>query len=76
MKTTYPTVPLSHISQATQGDTEAIHEILNHYHYYMLHRSRRLMTDEYGNRYMVVDEMLLGRLQTRLMNEILSFNIE
>ncbi|WP_447382362.1 helix-turn-helix domain-containing protein, partial [Streptococcus pneumoniae] len=36
----------------------------------------RLMKDEYGNQSMVVDEVLSGRMETRLITKILSFEIK
>ena len=39
-------------------------------------RSLRLMKDEYGNQSMVVDEVLRGRMETRLITKILSFEIQ
>ncbi|MFD1414979.1 helix-turn-helix domain-containing protein [Oceanobacillus jeddahense] len=76
MKTTYPTVPFSLIVQATDGDTEAINYVVKHYRGYITKRSLRPMKDEYGNQYMVVDEVLRGRIQTRLITKILSFEIK
>ena len=43
---------------------------------YITKRSLRLMKDEYGNQSMVVDEVLRGRMETRLITKILSFEIE
>jgi len=40
------------------------------------YRSLRLMKDEYGNQSMVVDEVLRGRMETRLITKILSFEIK
>ncbi|MBY7141720.1 helix-turn-helix domain-containing protein [Virgibacillus sp. NKC19-3] len=76
MKTTYLTVPFSLIVQATDGDTEAINYIVKHYRGYITKRSLRPMKDEYGNQYMVVDEVLRGKIQTRLITKILSFEIK
>ncbi|MEI3597737.1 MULTISPECIES: helix-turn-helix domain-containing protein [unclassified Oceanobacillus] len=76
MKITYPMVPFSLIVQATDGDTEAISYIVRHYRGYISKRSLRPMKDEYGNQLLVVDEMLQGRMQTRLITKILSFEIK
>lgn len=73
MKTQYPMIPFPLIVKATDGDTEAINQILHHYRGY---RSLRLMKDEYGNQSMVVDEVLRGRMETRLITKILSFEIK
>ena len=63
MKTQYPMIPFPLIVKATDGDTEAINQILHH-------------KDEYGNQSMVVDEVLRGRMETRLITKILSFEIK
>ncbi len=76
MKTQYPMIPLPLIVKATDGDTEAINQILHHYRGYITKRSLRLMKDEYGNQSMVVDEVLRGRMETRLITKILSFEIK
>lgn len=67
MKTQYPMIPFPLIVKATDGDTEAINQILHHYRGYITKRSLRLMKDEYGNQSMVVDEVLRGRMETRLL---------
>lgn len=76
MKKQYPTVPLALIVKATDGDTEAINQILYQYRGYITKLSLRLMKDEFGNQSMVVDELLYGRMQTRLITKILSFEIK
>lgn len=76
MKITYPMVPFSLIVQATDGDTEAIYYIVRHYRGYISKRSLRPMKDEHGNQLLVVDEMLQGRMQTRLITKVLSFEIK
>lgn len=76
MKTIYPMIPFSLIVKATDGDTEAIHNIVKHYRGYISKRSLRLMKDEYGNSHMIVDETLRGRMETRLITKILAFEIK
>ena len=76
MKTKYPMIPFSLIVKATDGDTEAINHIVKHYRGYISKHSLRPMKDEYGNQYMIVDEALRGRIQTRLITKILSFEIK
>jgi len=76
MNTKYPMIPFSLIVKATDSDTEAINYIVKHYRGYISKRSLRPMKDEYGNQQMVVDEMLQGRMQTRLITKILSFEIK
>lgn len=75
MKTTYPMIPFPVIVTAADGDIEAINQIVKHYSGYIAKRSLRPMKDEYRNQYMVVDETLRRRLETRLITEILSFEI-
>lgn len=76
MKTTYPMIPFSVIVAATDGDIEAINQIVKHYRGYISKRALRPMTDDYGNQHMVVDEALRGRMETRLITKILSFEIK
>lgn len=75
MKTTYPMTPFPVIVMAADGNTEAINQIIKHYGGYIAKKSLRPMKDEYGNQYMIVDETLRRRMETRLIAEILSFEI-
>ena len=76
MKKNYPLVPFPLIVKAADGNSEAINQIIRHYRGHMTKRSLRLMKDEYGNQSMVVDEVLRGRMETRLITKILSFEIK
>ena len=76
MKKNYSLVPFPLIVKATDGNAEAINQIIRHYRVYMTKRSLRLMKEEYGNQSMVVDEVLRGRMETRLITKILSFEIK
>ena len=76
MKKNYPLVPFPLIVKTADGNSEAINQIIRHYRGYMTKRSLRLMKDEYGNQSMVVDEVLRGRMETRLITKILSFEIK
>lgn len=76
MKKNYPLVPFPLIVKAADGNSEAINQIIRHYRGYMTKRSLRLMKDEYGKQSMVVDEVLRGRMETRLITKILSFEIK
>jgi len=64
------------IVAATDGDIEAVNQIVKHYGGYIAKRSLRPMKDEYGNQHMVVDETLRRRIETRLITKILSFEIK
>lgn len=76
MKTAHPRVPFPLIVKATDGDVEAINQIVKHYRGYTSKRSLRRMTDEYGNSHMVIDETLRGRMETKLITKILAFEIK
>ncbi|GAY78737.1 helix-turn-helix domain-containing protein [Sporolactobacillus inulinus] len=76
MKTTHKMVPFDVIVAATDGDTDAINRVVKHYSGFITKRSLRPMKDDYGNHHMVVDEMLRGRIHTRLITKILSFEIK
>ena len=76
MKKNYTLVPFPLIVKAADGNSEAINQVIRHYRGYMTKRSLRLMKDEYGNQSMVVDEVLRGRMETRLITKILSFEIK
>ena len=76
MKKNYSLVPFPLIVKATDGNAQAINQIIRHYRGYMAKRSLRLMKDEYGNQSMVVDEVLRGRMETRLITKILLFEIK
>jgi hypothetical protein len=68
-------VPFPVIIAASDGDEEAIQEILDFYDGYISKLSLRPLYDEYGNVYMVVDNELKGKIQTALINMILNFEI-
>lgn len=70
---TYPRVRFEIIVRATSGDSEAIHQVLDHYEGYMAKLSLRPLKDDYGNQRMIVDESLHGRMKTRLITKILAF---
>nr|WP_213016893.1 helix-turn-helix domain-containing protein [Desemzia sp. RIT 804] len=68
-------VPFRVIAKAVDGNTEAINQIIEHYRPYLSKRALRLMKDEFGHSHMIVDEVLCGRMETRLLTKILSFDI-
>ena len=68
-------IPFSVIVAATDGDTEAINQIVKHYSGFIAKLSLHPMKDEYGNQHIVVDETLRRRMETRLITKILSFEI-
>ena len=77
MKTnSYPSIPYRLIKQAIDGDIEAINQIREHYRPYFSKLSLRLMQDEYGMTHIVVDEVLRGQLESRLLTMILNFEVQ
>lgn len=75
MKAAHAMIPFSYIVKATDGDIETINHIVKHYVGYIAKLSLRPMSDGHSNQYMVVDEVLRRRLETRLISKILSFEI-
>ena len=69
-------IPLPVILAASEGDERALNAVLNHYKGYIRFLAMRPMKDEYGNQSMVVGEVLRGRMETRLITKILSFEIK
>ena len=59
------------ILAAKAGDSIAMEQVLRHYDSYITMCARRTMIDEYGNRRVVVDMELKGRLQSKLMLQII-----
>jgi hypothetical protein len=66
-------LPLSVITAATGGDTEAVRAVLKHYEGYILALSVKRLRDEDGNIYLFVDEELRRELETRLITKVLTF---
>ena len=68
-------LPFSVILAASQGDTEAISQVLEHYEGYIITLSTRTLYDEHGSPHICVDEGIRRRLQTKLIAAVLSFKI-
>jgi len=66
-------LPLHVIMAAVSGDAGAIRAVLRHYKGYILTLSLKPFYDEYGRRYLFVDEELRRELETRLITKILTF---
>ena len=71
----YNLLPFETIKEATQGDVDAVEEVLKHYDGYINNLSRRKMYDEYGQIHYCVDETLKRRLQTKLLIKTINLNI-
>ncbi|MCC8162965.1 MAG: helix-turn-helix domain-containing protein [Lachnospiraceae bacterium] len=63
------------ICRASEGDPEAIQELLNHYRNYILKLSTRRLWDEYGQPYYGVDETLKNRLEMKLITVAVKFKV-
>ena len=59
------------ILAAKAGDSIAMEQVLRHDDSYITMCAQRTMTDEYGNRRVAVDMELKGRLQSKLMLQII-----
>ena len=68
-------LPFPVIEAASNGDTDAINQVLQHYEGYITTLSTRTLYDEYGNPHICVDEGIRRRLQTKLITAIISFQI-
>lgn len=66
---------LNIILAAAQGDYEAMDKVLRHYEGYILKLSVRRLYDEEGQAHYYVDETLRERLETKLIEKVLSFKI-
>jgi len=68
-------LPYHTIKAASNGNVEAINEVLRHYEGYIVSLSTRRFFDESGNLHYCVDETLRRRLETKLITKILDFKI-
>lgn len=66
-------LPFSVIMEASNGDVEVINDVLKYYEPYICKLSLRLIYDEGGNSYMIVDEYMRRRLETKLITKLLDF---
>lgn len=69
-------LPYEIIKNATEGDVDAVDEVLRHYNRYIETLSKRKMYDEFGHEHYCVDETLKRRLQTKLLIKTLNFKID
>lgn len=65
-------IPYATIVAAKSGDAEAMRKILRHYERYIIAHSMRVLYDEYGNHYEVLDNELRQRIETKLIFQIIS----
>ncbi len=65
-------IPYATIVAAKSGDAEAMRKILRHYERYIIAHSMRVLYDEYGNHYEVLDNELRQRIEAKLIFQIIS----
>lgn len=63
------------IAAAASGDVDAINAVLKYYEGYIASLSTRRLYDDEGNSYMVVDEEMRRRLETKLITKIITFKV-
>ena len=68
-------LPVSVIIAASNGEVNAMKQVLNHYEGYIKFLSKRVFYDVYGNAHIYVDEDIRQRLQMKLVEAILTFEI-
>lgn len=69
-------ISFSVIVEAVNGNIDAINTVLKQYEGYIARLSTRKLYDEKGNSYMVADEEMRRRLETKLITKILQFKID
>lgn len=68
-------LPYDVIESAVSGDMLAVSEVVEHYQNYILKLSTRKYVDSYGRVSYVVDEVLRGNLENKLMIKTLNFKL-
>ena len=71
----HPRVPFSTIKAATEGNAEAMSQIASHYERYILKLSTKQCKDQYGNKYVYVDDDMKRQLEAKLIISISKFKI-
>nr|WP_319487774.1 helix-turn-helix domain-containing protein [uncultured Caproiciproducens sp.] len=69
-------LPFPVIAAAAGGDAMAINLILKHFEGYIAKLSTKQYYDEYGNSHLFVDDDRRRRLETKLITQILNFEVE
>lgn len=68
-------LPYPVIEAAVGGDVDAINTVLKHYEGYIIALSKRRMYDDDGNPHFVADNEFRRTLETRLIVNILQFDV-
>ena len=66
-------LPFKTITAASNGDVEAINNVLEYYEKYITVLSAKKLYDENGVPYLFVDEQLRQSLKTKLITALLKF---
>ena len=68
-------LPYPVIVAATKGEPQAMNMVVQHYQRYILSLSMKKVRDDTGNTYYGIDEDIKDRLQSKLMQAVLKFNV-
>jgi hypothetical protein len=69
-------LPFPVIEAAASGDVGAINKVLKHYEGYIIALSTRRMFDESGNPHFIIDNEFRRTLETRLIVNVLQFDLD
>ena len=64
------------IAAASEGDLDAINQVVNHYRGYITYLSKINLYDEFGNQYEYFDEEKRQLLEIKLITKILCFRAD
>ena len=69
-------LPYAIVSQAVQGDPEAMETVLAHFRGFIVFLAKRDFTDENGIVHTFVDEAVCSDLQTFLIEKVMKFDMD
>ena len=64
------------IAAASEGDLDAINQVVNHYRGYITYLSKIDLYDEFGNHYEYIDDEKRQLLEIKLITKILDFRAD
>lgn len=65
-------IPAPVITEAANGNAEALAAVVGHYQRYICALATRPLKDEYGNEFLCVDEDMRLRLESKLIYSIIT----
>ena len=68
-------LPYAVVTQAVNGDHEAIGKVLDHFKGYIIWLAKREYTDDSGIKHIFVDHSVCTELQSHLVEKILAFDL-